>query len=143
MVNLFEAAATNPALMTEVVDAIASAATEAGADLSSDAIRFVRLAAGDGVFKEALQSRLRGLAAARGLELIPETPASSENAAAILTALQQLQKDNPTQVPVSTPIVFIFVAAALMFAPSAFRSVGGTIFGADVVSEVEGIVPFQ
>ena len=143
MANLFEAAATNPALITEIVDAIASAAAEAGADLANDAVAFVRLAAGNGVFKEALQSRLRGLAAARGPELAAETPETAEIAAAKLTALQKLQKDNPTQVPISTPIALIFIAAALLFAPSTFRTTGGTLFGADTVNAVEGVVPFQ
>jgi len=142
MANLFEAAATNPALITEIVDEIASAAAEAGADLSNNALQFVRLIAGNAVFREALQIRLRGLAATRGLELGAEAPESAEIATAKLTALQKLQKDNPTQVPVSTPIVFIFVAAALLFAPSTFRSTGGTLFGGDVVNAVEGVVPF-
>jgi intracellular multiplication protein IcmD len=39
-------------------------------------------------------------------------------------------KDNPTQVPLSQPIALLFVAAALMFIPSVFSSVGKTLYGA-------------
>ena len=52
-------------------------------------------------------------------------------------------KDNPTQVPLSQGIAMLFVAAALIFTPAAFASVGGTIYGsADSVTGVEGIVNF-
>lgn len=37
-------------------------------------------------------------------------------------------KDNPTQVPISQPIVLVFVGAALIFAPSVFQTVGYTLF---------------
>lgn len=37
-------------------------------------------------------------------------------------------KDNPTQVPISTPIVLLFVAAALLFLPSVFQTAGVTLF---------------
>lgn len=39
-------------------------------------------------------------------------------------------KDNPTQIPLSTPVVLLFVAAALIFIPSVFKTVGGTLYGA-------------
>jgi intracellular multiplication protein IcmD len=39
-------------------------------------------------------------------------------------------KDNPTQIPVGTPIALVFIAAALMFLPSIFSSLGQTVFGA-------------
>lgn len=39
-------------------------------------------------------------------------------------------KDNPTQIPLSTPVVLLFVAAALIFVPSVFKTVGGTLYGA-------------
>lgn len=52
-------------------------------------------------------------------------------------------KDNPTQVPISMPIVFLFVAAALIFAPMVFRSVGGTLYGSSgMVAGVSGITKF-
>ena len=38
-------------------------------------------------------------------------------------------KDNPTQIPVGTPIALIFIAAALLFLPSVFGSLGKTLFG--------------
>ncbi len=38
-------------------------------------------------------------------------------------------KDNPTQIPVGTPIALIFIAAALLFLPSVFNAVGHTLFG--------------
>ncbi len=39
-------------------------------------------------------------------------------------------KDNPTQIPVGTPIALLFVAAALLFLPTLFGVAGTTIFGA-------------
>ena len=38
-------------------------------------------------------------------------------------------KDNPTQVPIGTPIALIFVAAALLFLPSILSVTGSTLFG--------------
>lgn len=38
-------------------------------------------------------------------------------------------KDNPTQVPISQGVVLLFVAAALMWAPSVFKAAGITAFG--------------
>lgn len=38
-------------------------------------------------------------------------------------------KDNPTQIPISMPIALLFVAAALIFIPSVFKSTGYTLFG--------------
>jgi len=38
-------------------------------------------------------------------------------------------KDNPTQVPVGTPIALLFVAIALIFLPSLFSVGGRTLFG--------------
>ena len=37
-------------------------------------------------------------------------------------------KDNPTQIPISMPIVLLFVGAALIFIPSVFKSTGITLF---------------
>lgn len=39
-------------------------------------------------------------------------------------------KENPTQIPLSTAIVLLFIAAALIFIPMVFRVGGGTLFGA-------------
>jgi heme/copper-type cytochrome/quinol oxidase subunit 2 len=38
-------------------------------------------------------------------------------------------KDNPTQIPIGTPIALLFVAAALLFIPSVFKVGGATLFG--------------
>jgi intracellular multiplication protein IcmD len=39
-------------------------------------------------------------------------------------------KDNPTQIPIGTPIAMLFVASALLFFPSLLDTTGKTIFGA-------------
>ena len=36
-------------------------------------------------------------------------------------------KDNPTQIPLGTPIVLLFVGAALIFSPSVFLAGGGSM----------------
>ncbi len=38
-------------------------------------------------------------------------------------------RDNPQQVPIGAPIAMLFVAAALMFLPTVYGSVGLTVFG--------------
>ncbi len=38
-------------------------------------------------------------------------------------------KDNPTQVPIGTPVALVFVAAALLFLPSILDVAGQTMFG--------------
>jgi intracellular multiplication protein IcmD len=38
-------------------------------------------------------------------------------------------KDNPTQIPVGTPIALLFIAAALIFLPSILTMGGKTVFG--------------
>ncbi len=38
-------------------------------------------------------------------------------------------KDNPTQIPVGTPIALLFIAAALLFMPSILSITGATLFG--------------
>ncbi|MCE3237707.1 MAG: hypothetical protein K0R24_688 [Gammaproteobacteria bacterium] len=37
-------------------------------------------------------------------------------------------KDNPTQVAISVPIAMLFIAAALLYVPSVFKSTGQTLF---------------
>lgn len=52
-------------------------------------------------------------------------------------------KDNPTQIPISMPIALLFVAAALIFIPSVFKSTGVTLFGGTSgVGKVSGITSF-
>ena len=38
-------------------------------------------------------------------------------------------KDNPTQIPIGTPISLLFIAAALLFLPSVLSTAGMTMFG--------------
>lgn len=38
-------------------------------------------------------------------------------------------KDNPTQIPIGTPIALVFIAAALLFLPSILGVTGSTMFG--------------
>ena len=38
-------------------------------------------------------------------------------------------KDNPTQIPIGTPIALVFIAAALLFMPSILGVAGATMFG--------------
>lgn len=38
-------------------------------------------------------------------------------------------KDNPTQIPVGTPIALLFISAALIFLPTLFGIAGQTLFG--------------
>ncbi len=52
-------------------------------------------------------------------------------------------KDNPTQIPISMPIALLFVAAALIFIPSVFKSTGVTLFGGTSgVGRISGITSF-
>ena len=41
----------------------------------------------------------------------------------------KMHKDNPTQVPIGTPISLVFIAAALLFLPSILNVTSYTIFG--------------
>ncbi|STX28154.1 IcmD (DotP) [Legionella beliardensis] len=40
-------------------------------------------------------------------------------------------KDNPTQIPIGTPIALVLIAAALLFLPSILNVAGYTMFGSD------------
>lgn len=52
-------------------------------------------------------------------------------------------KDNPTQIPIGTPIALLFVGAALIFVPTVFKVAGSTMFGASgAVAGVSGIASF-
>lgn len=61
-----------------------------------------------------------------------------------LTGVIQLKahKDNPTQVPLSKPIVYLIIGACLLFLPTLISSTGQTIFGGDQQSagEFSGVV---
>ncbi len=52
-------------------------------------------------------------------------------------------KDNPTQIPIGTPIALIFIAAALLFLPTIFNVSGGTLFGSSgTVGGITGVTSF-
>lgn len=52
-------------------------------------------------------------------------------------------KDNPTQIPVGTPVALVFIAAALIFLPSIFSATGATLFGSEgSIAGVTGITTF-
>lgn len=52
-------------------------------------------------------------------------------------------KDNPTQIPIGTPIALLFVGAALIFIPTVFKVSGQTLFGGSgEVAGVSGITSF-
>lgn len=52
-------------------------------------------------------------------------------------------KDNPTQIPIGTPIALLFVGAALIFIPTVFKVSGSTLFGGSgTVAGVSGITSF-
>jgi len=43
-------------------------------------------------------------------------------------------KDNPTQIPIGTPIAVLFVAGALLFLPNIMKTAGATLFGNQAVA---------
>lgn len=50
-------------------------------------------------------------------------------------------KDNPTQIPIGTPIALLFVAAALVFLPTILGVTGTTLFGTGAqVGGVSGVI---
>ncbi len=52
-------------------------------------------------------------------------------------------KDNPTQVAISVPIAMLFIAAALLFVPTVFKTTGATLFGASgVQGGISGVASF-
>jgi len=52
-------------------------------------------------------------------------------------------KDNPTQIPVGTPVALIFIAAALIFLPTIFGIAGQTLFGSSrVTGGISGVTTF-
>ena len=52
-------------------------------------------------------------------------------------------KDNPTQIPIGTPIALLFVGAALIFIPTVFKVSGATLFGSGgSVAGASGVATF-
>lgn len=52
-------------------------------------------------------------------------------------------KDNPAQVPLSKPLVYLGVGAALLFLPSIMASAGTTVFGGSETSAGKGSTGLQ
>ena len=50
-------------------------------------------------------------------------------------------KENPTQVPLSKPMMFLAIAAALVFLPSLIGNVGQTVFGTTTAGGASGFTP--
>ncbi|MGB6985596.1 MAG: hypothetical protein WBD74_06410 [Candidatus Aquilonibacter sp.] len=50
-------------------------------------------------------------------------------------------KDNPTQIPVGTPIALVFIAAALLFLPTLLPVTGATDFASASLVPVDGVLP--
>ena len=88
MTTLFEAAASNPALITEIVDALRNAASGVGVTFSDDPLQLVRLASQNVAFKSTLQSQLSRIAATHGLAFEPEVSVSVSSAAGQLGAIE-------------------------------------------------------
>ena len=143
MTTLFEAAASNPTLIIEIVDAVRNAASGVGVTFSDDSLQFVRLASQNVAFKSTLQSQLSRIAATHGLAFEPEVSVSVSSAAGQLGAIEKSHKGDSPQTPIAMPIALLFIAVALVFAPSTFKSVGGTMFGdLGQIEGVDGIEPF-
>lgn len=51
-------------------------------------------------------------------------------------------KDNPTQVGIGIPIAFLFIAGALLFLPSVFRSAATTLYASGVAAGTSGVSTF-
>lgn len=49
-------------------------------------------------------------------------------------------KDNPTQIPVGTPIAMMFIASALVFMPSILGMTGQSLFSGGTVGGPTGVV---
>lgn len=52
-------------------------------------------------------------------------------------------KDNPQQVPLSKPIVYICVAALLLFLPSLMSTAGKSVFGQDSSNAPDGAIDLK
>ena len=47
-------------------------------------------------------------------------------------------KDNPTQIPIGTPVALVFIAAALLFLPSVMDTIGSSMFSSYEVAGTSG-----
>ena len=48
-------------------------------------------------------------------------------------------KDNPTQIPIGTPISLVLIAAALLFMPTLLKTIGATMFGTASTAGSKGV----
>ena len=144
MGNLFEAAARDPQLIMQIVQAMEEVAARAGVTRSDDPVRFVQALVGNESCVRTLGEQLHQIAVTNGLQFTPETSALPARYLEAIEALWDACKEKtPVTTTISTPIAFLFIAAALLFAPGEFRAAGGTLYGGeDAVSGVDGIVPF-
>jgi len=117
--NLFEGAIANSAVATQIANAFVTAATQCG--VASDPVSIVQAALTNTAFGTALQSAL-----------------------ATVAANNQLTFNPPQQSQLPVPSAILFVAGALIFTPSVFKSVGGTVYGdgGGTVAPVDGISSF-
>lgn len=142
MATLFESAARSPEIIMKIVDGMRSAASDAGVTLADDPLQFMQLASANAAFKSNLQSQLSRIADESGLVFAPEVPVAVPGAEARLDAMKTLNA--PKEGPISMPVVLLFAACVLIFSPSAFKSVGGTLFGeGGAACGVEGLLPFD
>ncbi len=75
-------------------------------------------------------SNIRGTISAV-TKLITATAYVGGSAMFLIAVFQFRQhKENPTQTPLSKPMMFLAIAAALLFFPSLINVTGGTLFGA-------------
>jgi hypothetical protein len=126
--ELLQRAAADPALMQELVDALKPALGGAQVSTADDVRALMSRAANDEAFRARLADALRTFAAKKGLAFTPQPAATRELSDDELAAVAG-GSDNPTQIPIGTPIALIFIAAALIFLPTIFNVAGGTIFG--------------
>jgi hypothetical protein len=141
MADLFTAASTDPALMTQIADALQSAAAKAGVNFNNDAQQMVQLAESNPQFKAAAQSALQQVAKEGSLTFLITSASEAAGLAFSLASLVEFtqHKDNPTQIPVGTPIALLFIAAALLFVPTVLSTAGTTVFGSDGMAAAEGV----
>ena len=50
-------------------------------------------------------------------------------------------KDNPTNIPIGTPIALVFIAGCLLFLPSVLQVAGGTLFESPETPGPKGTIP--
>src|ERR1041384_2332007 len=117
MMNLFEAAASNPTLLMEIVDAMRNAASSRGVTFSDDPLRFVQLALENAAFQSTLQDQLARIASTHGLAFEPDAAVAVSPAAGPLGARGKGVKGDPAGPASGMAVALVFVAAVLVFAP--------------------------